>query len=261
MSGFLVCVYEHADDAFLAAIEELGVGLELQSYGLEGVASSETWSARVEKHRDILRRFSGRRALHGPFLGMQVNYRDHLLRDAVQQRLDLTFEVARELSAEALVLHTNWRLDLTALDLNELWLDDNVTFWRHEIDRYEAAGIRVVLENLLEPDPSLMIDLCDRVSSDALRLCLDVGHVNVWSALTPDEWVRRAGDRIAHVHLHDNRGWRDEHLPLGQGTIDFDAFFDALATHAPDATVSLEVEAEPRVKLESLRTAMSRYGG
>ena len=28
-------------------------------------------------------------------------------------------------------------------------------------------------------------------------------------------------DRIANVHIHDNMGERDEHLTLGEGSIDF----------------------------------------
>jgi sugar phosphate isomerase/epimerase len=238
--SFMVCVDESIDDELLSVVEELGAGLELQSYGLKGVASPESWDAKLARHRQIAARFAGPRAVHGPFLGLIYFYRDHLLRDAVQQRLDRTFEVVRELGPQTLVVHTNWRLDHAALGLDDLWLDECARFWSREIGRYEQLGVTVAMENLLEPDPGLMIALCDRVASDRFKLCLDVGQ--------------------AHVHLHDNGGERDEHLPPGQGTIDFDALFDALGEHPGPLNISLELEAPADVKLRTLKQVLSRFG-
>ena len=52
-----------------------------------------------------------------------------------------------------------------------------------------------------------------------LQMTLDVGHANTTSQL--EKYVRDMGKRIAHVHLHDNRGEDDEHLVIGKGTIDW----------------------------------------
>lgn len=257
---FCVCVDDAVEDAILAELEQLGVGLELQSYGLEGVASPERWDAKLDRHREIAGRFSGRRVVHGPFLGLVYFYRDHLLADAVQQRLDRTFEVAGQLEPATLVMHTNWKLDHAALGLDDVWLAETAAFWKREVARYEELGVIVAMENLLEPTPELMNACCDRVASDCFRLCLDVGHVNVWSELPHAEWVARMGKRLAHVHVHDNDGTADQHRPPGQGTIDFDALFDAFDQHLDRVTVSLELEAPDEVKLESLRDLIVRFG-
>lgn len=260
---FAVCIGDGESegvDALLAALEELGVCVELQSYGLEGVASEESWNKKLARHRKIAGRFSGRRVVHGPFLGLIYFYRDHLLRGAVQERLDRTFEVARELRPETLVLHTNWRLDHAALGLNDLWLEECARFWRGEIRRYEELGVTVAMENLLEPDPELMIALCDRVASERFALCLDVGHVNVWSDLEPAGWVAQMGRRLVHVHVHDNRGLRDEHRPVGQGGIDFDALFAAFHEHLERVTVSLELDVPANEKLRNAIQVLSRFG-
>lgn len=260
---YTVCIGDgdsDGDDALLAALEELGVGVELQSYGLEGVASPESWAAKLARHREIAGRFRGRRVVHGPFLGLIYFYRDHLLRDAVQERLDRTFEVVRELRPQTLVVHTNWRLDHAALGLSDVWLEECVRVWSSEVRRYEELGVAVAMENLLEPDPELMNELCDRVASDHFRLCLDVGHTNVWSDLAPAEWVAQMGRRLAHVHLHDNRGLRDEHLSVGQGEIDFDALFAAFDEHLERVTVSLELDVPAHEKLRNLIQVLSRFG-
>ena len=51
---------------------------------------------------------------------------------------------------------------------------------------------------------------------------------------------------IGHVHASDNGRQKDDHLPIGKGKINFDAFFESLNAWAPDATVSIEVIAEPQ---------------
>ena len=36
-----------------------------------------------------------------------------------------------------------------------------------------------------------------------------------------EEWLKSVNSRLFHLHLHDNHGRADEHLPVGDGTIDF----------------------------------------
>ncbi|HEV8468960.1 MAG TPA: TIM barrel protein, partial [Candidatus Limnocylindria bacterium] len=51
------------------------------------------------------------------------------------------------------------------------------------------------------------------------KVCLDTGHAAVNKNAA--ELVASLGDVIAHFHVHDNHGARDEHLPIGAGSIDF----------------------------------------
>ena len=43
-----------------------------------------------------------------------------------------------------------------------------------------------------------------------------------------DRWVQVLGPYLRQLHLHDNRGEEDEHLALGQGSIDFKSLFGLL---------------------------------
>jgi len=259
---FMVCAYgEPSEEKFIPFVEQHVAGIELQNYDRTGVLSEQGWSEVLEQHRRIASRLNGRLALHGPFAGIEYGYSDHLLRDAVRRRMDLTFEAVRELGADTLVLHTGCSDIMVAFGLTGTWLEAAAGFWKEEIGRYEACGARVVLENVVERSPEGMIALVDRVGSDSLGLCLDVGHANLCSDRAPAEWVGLMGRRLRHVHLHDNHGSRDEHLPVGQGTIDFDAFFDALYRHVPDVTVSLEVIDRPETVVENLVAVTGRFGG
>jgi sugar phosphate isomerase/epimerase len=54
-------------------------------------------------------------------------------------------------------------------------------------------------------------------------LALDVGHAHLNNCL--DEFLTCP---IRHVHIHDNDGKDDTHLPVGEGTIDFVKVMDAV---------------------------------
>ncbi len=61
-------------------------------------------------------------------------------------------------------------------------------------------------------------------SSPYLRLCFDVGHASI----TDRDWIdvlEEIKKMVVDYHIHDNSGFKDEHLPPGEGSIDFDKFF------------------------------------
>jgi sugar phosphate isomerase/epimerase len=89
-----------------------------------------------------------------------------------------------------------------------------------------------------------------------LRLTLDVGHAHIGD---PDgsrftALMACCGARLGHVHLSDNRGKHDDHLPLGGGGIDFVAVVQALKARGYDGTLTLEVFTDdPRTLPQSLK--------
>jgi sugar phosphate isomerase/epimerase len=61
------------------------------------------------------------------------------------------------------------------------------------------------------------------------------------------------------MHIHDNLGRLDEHLPLGKGNIRFDAVFEALHYLVPDVTASLEVNSDKDTVMANLRKMIQQY--
>ncbi len=138
-------------------------------------------------------------------------------------------------------------------------VDDAVSRERcaDSIARVAAAaaerGIRLMVENLSPP----------MASGDQLRpyldaapgigLHLDVGHAHLRGQHLAG-LLEAFGDRIAHVHVHDNGGFRDEHLPLGAGKVDWPAAAAAVRATGYDGTVTLEVfSEEPELVATSAR--------
>ena len=104
-------------------------------------------------------------------------------------------------------------------------------------------GVGLMIENLPGGfnTRDQLADLLDSIPELALHL--DIGHANLFLDRNSSAEILGAyGDRLRHVHLHDNKGGNaDLHLPLGTGTIDLIAQVRALKASGYDGTITLEV--------------------
>jgi sugar phosphate isomerase/epimerase len=119
----------------------------------------------------------------------------------------------------------------------------------------DERGCRLMVENL-GTSFSRVDDLAPILSaSDKVGFHLDVGHAHMHRDhgqpnRTP-MLLAAFADRLAHVHLHDNLGEHDLHLPLGAGTIDWPEIARALRRAGWDGTVTLEIFAPERAHLDT----------
>ena len=79
-----------------------------------------------------------------------------------------------------------------------------------------------------------------------LGMTLDIGHGELLSPEnTAYSFIQEFPDRIRHIHIHDNRGGNspadDLHLPLGEGSINFETILSALCKAGYNRTITLEV--------------------
>jgi sugar phosphate isomerase/epimerase len=106
-----------------------------------------------------------------------------------------------------------------------------------ELAEYAAQkDVRLGLENRLHhfeiPLPDELDELLDLGLGDVVGYWHDVGHAQVQEHLgfqTHEEWLRRFGERIVGVHLHDVVGVKD-HLAAGVGQVDW----EMVARYLPD---------------------------
>jgi sugar phosphate isomerase/epimerase len=96
------------------------------------------------------------------------------------------------------------------------------------------VGVKLALENLPArgaPRPTArMSEVISLIAGlgDHVGICLDVGHSNANGYSAADD-AREARDQLLCLHIQDNDGGgEDLHWLPGQGTIDWDAFLDAL---------------------------------
>src|SRR6266849_7281444 len=142
----------------------------------------------------------------------------------------------------------------------------------HLILHAHDAGVTICVENTTSEmgDPSYLRAFVDETRLTGLRFNFDIGHANL-SELPEDQRLENnfspLRDLVSAVHLHDNHGDKDEHLPPFDGTIDWPAAIKLLKT-APDANVPLLLELKEKTGPEALsateqlaaaRKAMDRF--
>jgi len=127
----------------------------------------------------------------------------------------------------------------------------------------EAQGLEICLENMF-PRTGFGSEVEDFKALferfPALKMTLDTGHANIDSPRGKRilDFIEQFPDRITHLHVSDNRGKRDEHLPLGAGNIPFRPVLQALKSTGFDHTVTLEIFTGDRTDLRRSRERFRR---
>lgn len=158
--------------------------------------------------------------VHAPFFDLNPGALDPVIRQATKHRLQQALSFAGDINSNLMILHPGvdkWRYP----NLSQAWLDNAVDFFADFITSAEQVGCRLVIENIYEDSPDILIQLVNRLDSEWFGHCFDAGHWHLFGRRPLGEWLEAISSRLYHMHLHDNHGRADEHLPVGAGTIDF----------------------------------------
>ena len=189
--------------------------------------------------------------VHGPFMDLSPGAADEGVRELSVSRYEETIAAASALGAKCVVFHAEY--DARRFDEDvELWLGQSLKTWPALASRAEDSGLVIALENIFEEEPSslkrIVEGVGEAVGSDSLGVCIDAGHMNIFSKAPMEEWFRVLGPYVREVHLHDNHGEFDEHLAVGEGVIDFERFFELAGKFTTDPIWTLEAHDEDTLK-------------
>jgi sugar phosphate isomerase/epimerase len=198
--------------------------------------------------------------VHGPFMDLSPGAVDEVVRRATAERFRQALKAASYLGARAIVLHADY--DDRRFDDNvDIWLSQSMKTWPEIVRIAGDAGIVIAAENIFETEPSPLKRLVEAVNSPDFGLCLDVGHLNIFSKTSNCDWLTVVGAYIKELHLHDNNGKYDEHLAVGLGNIDFPEFFrllkDLVTSRGVSPIYTIEPHGEDAV-MPAIK-AVSRY--
>ena len=101
------------------------------------------------------------------------------------------------------------------------------------------SGIVICMENTNGYRDYQLQALEELLESPAFALTMDIGH-NYCAKTVDEEWILARRDRLTHMHMHDAKDGKNDHLALGEGELDIPKFVD-LAKEC-DCTVVLETK-------------------
>lgn len=207
-------------------------------------------SKHIERANTLLDGYRGRLGIHGPCWGFNLASHDPDVRLVIQKRMAHALDVCQMIGATQMVIHSPYTFwDYNNIDKREgerealvervhLNLSDAVT-------RAEEIGCVLVLENIEDKDPQDRLALADSFNSQSVAVSLDTGHAHYaccsFGAPPVDYYIKAAGNRLHHVHLHDVDGYADRHWSVGEGSVPWMAVFRALAKLTSRPRLLLEV--------------------
>lgn len=165
----------------------------------------------------------------------------------VEEAKDM-IHTASQLKIPLLNFHFNSRFgSVGATEQSRNTFLQNFTSSMQELTQFAVAEkIELMLENV-PPENGHQLESIEYFSAvmkavPALKFHLDVAHAFIENRVRGvKEYIAAFSDRLVHVHLHDNHGEQDEHLPLGRGRIDVRKVVKLLKEARYDKTVTFEV--------------------
>jgi len=194
-------------------------------------------------------------SVHAPFHDLNPGALEPLVQAASEQRLRQSLAATAALGGRLLVCHPGYEFWKYG-GRDHLWLEQSLRFWPRLLEQAAEAGIVVALENIFETRPHTLLDLLAALDSPWFGHCFDVGHWRLFARTPLSEWFSLLAPRLVHLHLHDNRGERDDHLPVGEGDIDFPQLARLVSAlpQRPSMTLEAHSEADLFRSLEGVRS-------
>lgn len=180
---------------------------------------------------------------HAPFMDLSPGGADRRIKEVTADRFSKTIHLAKTFMPETIVFHAGyekWKFD----GYVDFWLKSSLQTWRPLVKEAEDLGVTLAVENIYEETPDPLVALLEEIGSPRFRFCLDTGHHHLFSKVPLPVWLQALGKYLSEIHLHDNHGEMDEHLPIGEGSFDFDQLFALLSEFRLNPIYTLEPHQE-----------------
>ena len=184
--------------------------------------------------------------LHGAFFDVIPFSMDEKIREISILRIHQSIDSARKVGAKAVIFHTNYNPFLNSEEYIDGWIENNARFWS-EVLR-DNPDINIYLENMFDLTSDILEELASRLCEyDNFGICLDYAH-SALSKEKPEQWARKLGKYVKHIHINDNDLVRDLHLPWGAGKIDRQSFYECYEKYMSQASVLVETSSLQDIK-------------
>ena len=164
-------------------------------------------------------------AIHAPFVDLNIGSPHEPTRRFMLKRLLRSLGAASYLEASAWVFHPGLLTGISHFYPGGE-RRQSMRSVRELAEKAEELGVRIFIENGMEPVPFLLkkVEDFERFFSELgddlnVGLALDIAHAFLCGQVS--DFIRSFSTRIGHIHIHDNDGKTDLHLGLGSGKLNW----------------------------------------
>lgn len=209
----------------------------------EPMITAEFLSKNRQKIRKVMKKYKLFGTVHAPLNTELGSNFDDIRIDWIKFTKKL-IRLSSRLYVKKFNLHTRYQaLGEINKSLEKIFLNNFVSSF-NEITKFSKKyGIKIVTENGYRigfKDAKNIKYIVDRTKD--LGVCFDVGHAFARGGMKEIEmFFKLLKNRIEHVHMHDNHGNFDEHLPIGKGKINYPYVVKMLKKIGYNQTITFEI--------------------
>ncbi|MFB6125806.1 MAG: sugar phosphate isomerase/epimerase family protein [Halolamina sp.] len=164
------------------------------------------------------------------------------VREGAVEELTKGMDLAADLGAERVVFHPSsdaWANGWSTAATRSFVHDSLAAL----VPAARERGLEPCLENLVSSyyDATTFAELLDRYPGASMTFDTSHALLSGQSEAEMADFLRTHADRVSHLHLVDTRGDRDEHLPVGMGSVDFGTVLAGLSDAGWTGTATLEI--------------------
>jgi sugar phosphate isomerase/epimerase len=189
---------------------------------------------------------------HPPAWDINLTSPIKALRDAALQVHKASILFAHKMGAKQVVLHPGYCNYYAFSKKNaHIWARDAT---EELISFCKPLGVKLAYENVGYHGSSIYTfdEYCHALDDvdETVGYLIDTGHANANGWDVP-ALIDKLSERLFAMHLHDNHGDADSHLPIGEGNLNWPAIFASMRTIKGDCDLILEYA--PGTAPQSLR--------
>ncbi len=211
-----------------------------------------------EQFKELAPSYDLKFSVHGPLGDVNIGSLNPRMRRAAVKEVIDAMQACERLGIGVYTIHPGF--------VNPLGVMDRKTAYaaiKESIETIDKAAREVSLVVAMENMPSLPFATCKEpsellqfIDGSVLSICFDIGHAHTNGNMNP--WLKLA-DRFSNVHIHDNMGQMDQHLVIGEGSVDFPSVLNGLRPYKGNLVIearSLEEGVTSQQRLQQLLSSL-----
>ena len=133
----------------------------------------------------------------------------------------------------------------------EEMMQKNVKYYNAILPFAEKYNVKIMVENIAEEiyKRVFVIETAENIlelkamlnNHPLIKACWDTGHANT-KALDQYDNITKLKGELCGLHLQDNNGYNDDHMPLLMGTVNFDEVMKGLIDVGYDGPFNMETK-------------------
>lgn len=181
--------------------------------------------------------------VHAPWVDLNAASLNEAIRKETVRQWRKSIEFAARLGSPLITVHLGHSYSQDRLRQS---LEKAITSIKQVAETADAHEVVLSVENVGQRGSQLfrtaddLVNIFEKVDIPPVGMTFDIGHAFI-QGLDIRDCLRKLFKRITHIHIHDNLGSNDDHLPLHLGSIDFDAIFEELRRIKYDSGFGIEL--------------------